>query len=205
MSDAPAHAPMVGLERALPPGSPRLKAGFGQRFGRWLLRMGGWRLAGEFPDERKLMIIVAPHSSGWDAIWGLAMKLALGVDVAFMAKQELFRGPLGWLLRRLGGFGVNRRSTAGVVEQVVARYRERDQLWLVIAPEGTRRRVEHWKSGFWRIARDAQVPVLCAYFHYPDRVIGIGPLLHTTDSLEADMARVREFYRPWIGRNRGTI
>lgn len=194
----PLHAPLPAL-------APRSGSALGRAFGRLMLRLGGWRMRGSFPDVAKMMIIVAPHSSGWDAVWGLAMKLALGLDAAFMAKAELFRGPLGWLLRRFGGFPVDRSSTAGVVEQAAQRFHEREICWLVLAPEGTRRRVEHWKSGFWRIARAAEVPVLCVYFHYPERVIGIGPLLDTSDSLEQDMARVREFYRPWLGRNRGTF
>ena len=196
---------MQPLHPPLPAAAPRTGGRIGRWVGRAVLRLGGWRLRGEFPELDKLMIIVAPHSSGWDAVWGLAMKLALRLDIAFMAKRELFVGPLGWFLRRCGGFPINRGSTTGVVEQVSARYAARDRFWVALAPEGTRRRVEHWKTGFWRIARAAQVPVLCVYFHYPERVIGIGPVLETTDSLEHDMARIREFYRPWQGRKRGTI
>lgn len=194
----PVHPP-------LPARAPRRGGPFTRWFGRTLLRLGGWHMRGPFPDVDKMMIVVAPHSSGWDAVWGLAMKLALGLDIAFMAKQELFRGPLGWLLRRMGGFPVNRHSSQGVVEQVAERYRSRPRLWVALAPEGTRRRVEQWKSGFWRIARAAEVPVLCVYFHYPERVIGIGPLLETSESLDADMARIRDYYQPWMGRNRGTL
>ena len=78
-------------------------------------------------------------------------------------------------------------------------------MWFVLAPEGTRRRVEHWKTGFWKIARAADVPVFCAWFHYPDRTIGLGPLVGTTADLAADMARIRAIYRPYHGRNRGTV
>jgi 1-acyl-sn-glycerol-3-phosphate acyltransferase len=194
----PLHAP-------LPAEAPRRGGPIGRWLGRAVLRLGGWRMRGEFPPERKLMIIVAPHSSGWDAVWGLAVRLALQVDVHFMAKRELFVGPLGWFLRRCGGFPINRGSTEGVVEQVSARYARSQQFWVALAPEGTRKRVEHWKTGFWRIARAAQVPVLCVYFHYPERVIGIGPLLQTTDALEHDMTRIRDFYRPWQGKKRGTV
>lgn len=196
--DTPVHQP-------LPDCAPRRGGSFTRWLARGALRLGGWQMRGEFPSEHRLMIIVAPHSSGWDAIWGLLMKIALGVDIAFMAKAELFRGPIGWVLRRLGGFPVNRSSTAGVVEQVAERYRSRGTLWVALAPEGTRRRVEQWKSGFWRIARAAEVPVLCVYFHYPEKVIGIGPLLQMSESLDEDMARIREYYRPWMGKNRGTV
>lgn len=196
--DTPVHQP-------LPDCAPRRGGAFTRWLARSALRLVGWQMRGEFPRERKLMIIVAPHSSGWDAIWGLLVKIALGINIAFMAKAELFRGPIGWVLRRLGGFPVNRSSSAGVVEQVAERYRSRETLWVALAPEGTRRRVEQWKSGFWRIARAAEVPVLCVYFHYPEKLIGIGPLLQMSESLDEDMAQIREYYRPWMGKNRGTV
>ena len=189
----------------VPPAAPRTGHAFGRWLGRTVLRLGGWRVVGEFPDLPRLMIIVAPHSSAWDAVWGLAAKLALGLDVRFMAKRELFRGPLGWLLRRFGGEAVDRSRPGGTVEQAAQRMREADRLWLVIAPEGTRRRVEHWKRGFWHIARSAEVPVLCAWFHYPDRTIGIGPMLHMSADPEADMQHVRSVFRPYIGKRRGTV
>lgn len=189
----------------LPPSAPRTGHAFGRWLGRTVLRLGGWKMAGEFPDLPKLMIIAAPHSSGWDAVWGLAAKLAMGLDVQFMAKAELFRGPLGWLLRRLGIFPVDRAAPGGIVAEVAAKYRESERLWLGVAPEGTRRRVERWKSGFWRIAREAGVPVVCAYFHYPEKTIGIGALFELSDDLDADMTRIRAWYRPWVGKHRGTV
>lgn len=190
---------------ALPPQAPRT----GNRFTRWLgrsvLRLGGWTIAGDWPDLPRLVVIAAPHSSGWDAVWGLAAKLAMGVDIAFMAKAELFRGPLGWLLRRFGGIPVDRSAPGGIVDQTAAQIRAASRMWFVLAPEGTRRRVEHWKAGFWKIARRAGVPVFCAWFHYPDRTIGLGPLVELTDDAPADMARIRVLYRPYHGKNRGTL
>ena len=188
----------------MPPQAPR----DGNRFTRWLgrtiLRAGGWTIAGDWPDLPRLVVIAAPHSSGWDAFWGLAAKLAMGVDITFIAKAELFRGPLGWLLRRFGGLPVNRSAPGGIVEQTAARIRRSERMWFVLAPEGTRRPVEHWKTGFWKIARAAGVPVFCAWFHYPDRTVGLGPLVELTDDPVADMARIRAIYRPFEGRNRGT-
>lgn len=190
----------------LPLNAPRVPGNaFARGLGRGVLRLGGWRMVGAWPDLPRLMIIIAPHSSGWDAVWGLAAKLAMGVHVEFMAKRELFGGALGWLLKRFGGIPIDRASPHGAVGEAALRFAERERRWLVIAPEGTRRRVEKWKSGFWRIARTANVPVLCAYFHYPRKVIGIGTLFHLGEDLDADMARIRAFYRPWIGKNRGTV
>ncbi|MEZ5457399.1 MAG: lysophospholipid acyltransferase family protein [Lysobacteraceae bacterium] len=188
-----------------PSQAPRRGNAFLRWVGRSILRLGGWRIVGEFPDVPKLVLIVAPHSSAWDGIWGLPAMLALGVDLAIMGKRELFFWPLGPLLRWLGAFPVNRRNSVGLIEQVTSRFAKREHFWLALAPEGTRRRVEHWKTGFWRIARAADVPVLCAYFHYPDKVIGLGQLFQTSDDLDADMRSLREYYAPFVGKHRGTV
>lgn len=189
----------------MPPNAPRTGSAISRWFGRSILRLGGWHIDGRFADLPRMVIIVAPHSSAWDAIWGLAAKLAMGVDIVFLAKAELFRGPVGALLRWLGGRPVNRSRAHGVVEQAVDTLRQRERSWLVLAPEGTRRRVEHWKSGFWHIARAADVPVFCAAFHYPDKRILLGDTFRMTDDAAADMARIREWYRPFLGKNRGTV
>lgn len=190
----------------IPPSMPRVHP---NRFTRWLgravLRLGGWRVVGTIPDLPKLVMIAAPHSSNWDGIWGFAAKIALGLDVRVLGKHQLFWWPLGPLLRRLGAIPIDRRAPRGMVEQAAAMIREAERMWFVIAPEGTRKPVKEWKSGFLKIARAAGVPVLAAYFHYPERVIGIGEVFHPSADPAADMARIRQWYRPWIGRNRGTV
>lgn len=191
------------LPDRLPSSMPQFARHAGRRLARWIVVRCGWRLAGEFPDVARLVLIAAPHSSWWDGFWGLLVKAAIGADVSFMAKRELFVGPLGWLLRRLGGIPIERSATHGLVDQMVARFASRDALWLGIAPEGTRRHVDKWKTGFWHIAQRAGVPILPVYFHYPERTIGIGPLIRTTGDVDADVARLRAFYAPWRGRNRG--
>ena len=189
---------------ALPPNAPRSRGNaFTRWFGRAILRVGGWRMVGEWPDVRKVVVIVAPHSSGWDGLWGLAAKVALGLGISFMGKQELFHGPLGWLLRKLGGFPVDRRAPGGIVDQVAQQLRESDQMWFVLAPEGTRKPVERWKQGFWKIAKKADVPVFCAWFHYPDKVIGLGPMVALTDDVEADLVRIRALFKGHMGKKRG--
>ncbi len=191
---------------ALPPSAPRLGHSPVVRWiARAVLRAGGWRVVGELPDVPKLVLIGAPHSSNWDGVWGFATKLALGVDIRVLGKDSLFRIPvLGWVLRRLGVRPVDRRYARGVVEQAVAEIRASDRLWFGLAPEGTRKRVERWKTGFWKIAKAANVPVLRLYFHYPDRIVGFGPLFHLSDDMDADIAALRAWYRPFQGKNRDT-
>jgi len=188
----------------LPPSLPQFRPSVARGLARWLFRIGGWRFVGDLPDVPKLVLIGAPHSSWWDGVWGLLAKVALGVDISFMAKRELFFFPLGSVLRRLGGVPIERDATHGVVEQTVERFGHAERLWIGIAPEGTRKRVTRWKSGFWHIAHQAGVPILPIYFHYPDKTIGVGPLLEPSGDIEADLARLRAFYAPWRGRHRGT-
>jgi len=198
-------APPPGSVPSLPAQVPRLAPG---RFSRWLgttvLRLGGWRVAGAFPDLPKAVLIGAPHSTNWDGIWGLAAKLALGLDIRIVGKHQLFRWPLGPLMRRLGVIAVNRAAPGSIADELALRMRASDRFWLGIAPEGTRKPVERWKPGFWKIARAAEVPVVPAYFHYPDRVIGIGEPVILTGDMEGDIARLRAWYRPWQGKHHGT-
>ena len=181
---------------------PHLHDGMRRRVCRLALRMAGWGLGGEFPDTTKLVMIVAPHSSWWDGFWGLLVKAAIGANVRFMAKRELFAPPLGGLLRTLGGMPIDRDATAGVVEQMVAQFTRRDALWLVMAPEGTRKAVPRWKSGFWHIAHGAGVPILPVAFDYPTRTIVIGTPITTSVDMDADIARLRAFYAPFKGKHR---
>jgi 1-acyl-sn-glycerol-3-phosphate acyltransferase len=190
---------------AAPPLAPRRHSGATQRLAAWILRACGWRITGAFPDVPKLVLIAAPHSSGWDAVWGLLVKIALGLNVEFMGKREIFWWPLGPLLRFLGGFPVNRQAAGGVVEQLTERMRRSETLWIVLAPEGTRRRVGQWKSGFWRVARDAGVPICCAAFHYPEKRVHIGNVLTPGADFETDHATIRAWYRPYVGKHRDTL
>lgn len=190
----------------LPPSAPRVRPNpFTRWLGRTILRLGGWHVAGSLPDLPKLVLIAAPHSSNWDGVWGFAAKLALGFEVRVLGKAQLFWWPLGPVLRRLGVIPIDRSSPQGTVGQAVAMIRASERIWYALAPEGTRKPVERWKSGFWKIAHEAQVPILPAYFHYPDRRIGIGPLFHTSGDMAADIAALRAWYAPWMGRNRGTV
>ncbi len=186
----------------LPPRMPRLRDGWGRKTCRVVLRLCGWSFVGEFPDVPRAVLIAAPHSSWWDGIWGLLLKVGMGADVRFMGKKELFRGPLGSVLRRVGGMPIDRGAAKGVVEQMVDQFARRDAFWLGIAPEGTRKAVKRWKSGFWHIAHDAGVPIVTAYFNYPDKTIGVGPLFQPSDDMEADLLRLREFYAPFKGKHR---
>jgi 1-acyl-sn-glycerol-3-phosphate acyltransferase len=187
----------------LPPHVPQFRPSRWRRACARALAASGWGIGGELPDVPRLVLIAAPHTSWWDGVWGLLMKIALGIDIAFMAKRELFRGPLGWALRRLGGMPIERSAAHGVVDQMIERMRGSEKLWLGIAPEGTRKRVARWKTGFWQIARASGVPILPVAFDYPSKTIVIGPLFRPGTDVETDLAALRAFYAPYRGKYRG--
>ncbi len=189
-------------DMVIPDSLPRRGNRLTRAVGRLLLRLGGWRLTGEFPDAPKFVVAAAPHTSNWDGLWAIALFLATGVDFHWMAKKELFALPLlGRLFRWLGGVPVDRQAPRGLVEQVVDQFREREAFLLVITPEGTRRRVERWKTGFYRIAHAAQVPIVLGFVDYPRRLLGIGPTFVPTGEMDREIAAMRAFFAQMTGRH----
>lgn len=183
------------------PRVPRLKRGGALApLARALLRLSRWRVTGLVPNLPKLIVLAAPHSSLWDGIGGIGAAIALGVKAHWLGKHSLFRGPWRRPLLAAGGIPVDRSRAHGAVAQVVREFREREALWLAIAPEGTRKPVTRWKTGFWHIARAAEVPLLLVAFHYPEKRIVVGPLYHVGEDLEEDLRRIQRFYAPWRGR-----
>lgn len=188
----------------LPPSADRLPpAPWLEKTSQWLLRQLGWSMRGEWPDLKKMVIIAAPHTSIWDVIIGLLVIQGMGLKVVFMGKKEAFFWPAGPLLRHFGGMSVDRSAPGGIIEQAAGIIRDSERLWFALAPEGTRKPVEKWKTGFWKIAKQADVPVCCAYFHFPDKVVGIGPVFHLSEDMDADIAKIRAFYAPFKGKGRG--
>lgn len=172
---------------------------FLQKFARWLTRLLGWRVEGALPLHLdKFVIIVAPHTSNWDFIIGLICAYAIGLLVSWpygiIAKSSAFRGPMGPVMRALGCIPVNRSAAQNVVEQMVAVFQQRERLMLVIAPEGTRKKTNYWKSGFYRIALGAHVPVVMATLDFGQKVGRVGPAFVPSGDLQADTPLLREFY-----------
>jgi 1-acyl-sn-glycerol-3-phosphate acyltransferase len=186
----------------VPSQSPHSRRSLVAHSSAWILRMSGWRLQGEFPDAPKLIIIGAPHSSYWDGVWGLLMKLALGLNINIMIKREVMDGPLGPLLRRLGLIPIDRRAPIDVVQQMVRRFRECERMWLGITPEGTRKHVKHWKSGFLRIAHEADVPILPVFVDYPSKSFILGSIQHVTGHRDEDLDRIRALFSGYHGKHR---
>ena len=188
----------------LPPQAPRIDSRFWPWLCRGLLRLSGWRLLGEFPNLPKLIVIGAPHSSYWDGVWGLLMKVAIGVDVNIMIKREVLQSPLGLILRPIGLIAIDRGAATDVVSQMTARFARKPSMWLGITPEGTRKPVTHWKTGFLRIAYAANIPVLPVFFDYPSKTFTLGEPFFPSSDLEADMLAIRALFRGYHGKYRDT-
>jgi 1-acyl-sn-glycerol-3-phosphate acyltransferase len=167
--------------------------------GRAWLKLHGWRLEGALPERRRFVLILAPHTSMWDVPFMLALAWVYGIHIEWMVKRELFRPPLGWLLRRLGGIPIDRRGAHGIVEQMIDAFAGRDELILGVPPEGTRRRSTHWKTGFYEIAKGAGVPIVMGFLDFGNRVGGMGPALQPSD-IASDMDRLRAFYADKTGK-----
>lgn len=195
------NAPMLP---PTPPLAPRLNSRFWPWLARRILRLSGWRLLGELPNLPKLILIGAPHSSYWDGVWGLVMKVALGVDISIMIKREVLDSPFGIILRPLGMIAIDRRAATNVPAQMVQRFAGRERMWLGITPEGTRKPVRRWKLGFLRIAQDAGVPIQTLFLDYPTKTFTLGPLVHASDDPDADMRTIRALFKPYRGKHRNT-
>lgn len=171
-------------------GAPRLLRWASAR----LMRLAGWQVEGSVPDVPKYVAIGAYHTSNWDFVVMLGAALHFRLRAFWVGKHTLFRWPFGRLFRWLGGIPVQRGASYNVVDQVVDFIHAHSAVLVVVAPEGTRSAGDHWKTGFYWIAREAGVPILMGYINYERRVIGLGPLLYPSDDIEADFARLHEFY-----------
>ena len=158
------------------------------------LRIIGWRPGGEAPKPKKYVMIAAPHTSNWDFLLMIALAFLFRVKLYWMGKDSFFRGPLGPVVKYLGGIPIDRSKSTGMVGQSIEKFQESARLAIAIPPEGTRKKVRYWKSGFYHIARGANVPIILGFLDYAKKVGGFGPAVVLTGDVEADMAIIRDFY-----------
>ncbi|CCM62947.1 MAG: lysophospholipid acyltransferase family protein [Candidatus Microthrix sp.] len=160
------------------------------RFFLWLSRL---TFVGEPPKE-SCVLVAGPHTSNWDFLFMLSYAWVTDVPLRWLGKEELFKGPMGPIMRATGGIAVDRDHPGGLVEQMAERFRDGPRMGLVITPEGTRGKRDYWKSGFYRIARAADVPIVLGYIDWPNRTGGFGPTFKLTGDVHADMERIRDLY-----------
>jgi 1-acyl-sn-glycerol-3-phosphate acyltransferase len=162
--------------------------------GRALLKVAGWKVESVVPDVPKGIIVAAPHTSSWDLTIMLAVSYALGVRLKWMGRSTMFTGIRGALFRRLGGIPVDRNARRNAVQQMVDAFDATDRLLVVVAPEGRLERADHWKSGFYHIARGAKVPIGLGFLNYANKTGGVGTMFYPTGDVGRDMDFIRRFY-----------
>lgn len=175
--------------------------GFVSRIAAKILALWGWRVVGHFPNERKFILAVAPHTSNWDFIVAMLVMLALNINVTFMGKNTIFIGPLKWLLESLGGVAIDRANPHGIVGQMSALFATRDKMILGLAPEGTRSKTLEWKKGFLYIALQAKVPVVPIGLDFSKKEVQIMQQQHVDDDIDASLQRIKSLFSGVCAKN----
>ena len=171
-----------------------------QVLARGFLWLTGWRPEGQRPAARRFVLIAAPHTSNWDLPVMLSLAFAFRTRLFWMGKDTLFRRPFGAIMRWLGGIPIDRSKSHNVVEQSAEHFRKAESLVMVVPPEGTRQKVRYWKTGFYRIAESANVPIALGFLDYRRKVGGFGPAVVPTGDIEADMETIQAFYANVTGK-----
>ncbi len=170
--------------------------------GRLVYRLSGWRCTGQKPSVKKFVIVAAPHTSNWDGFFLILAAAILRLEFSFFGKDTLFRGPLGWFLRSAGGIPLDRTRHQSLVSQAIAWFDQNETFALGVAPEGTRKLTEGWKTGFYHIALQARVPVYLGYIDYAKKESGIFPeVLVPTGDIDSDFETLRRVYGPLTARH----
>jgi 1-acyl-sn-glycerol-3-phosphate acyltransferase len=173
---------------------------FSYYLGRLWLGAFGWKVEGNDQGHQKFVVIAAPHTSNWDLPFMLATAYVMRVRASWLGKHTAFRPPLGWLLRKLGGIPVDRRSSHSLVTQMTEQFSTRNDLILAMAPEGTRSKADFWKSGFYQIAVQSGVPIGLGYLDYKRKRGGLGMFVMPTGDINVDMEKIRDFYKNIRGK-----
>jgi len=166
-----------------------------------MMTLSGWRFEGALPDVPKFVMIIAPHTSNWDFVVGLWAYFSLSFRASWLGKHTIFRWPLGPFMRWLGGVPVERSVSRDRVSETVHAFESSEQLLLILAPEGTRKYVAEWKTGFYHVANNAHVPIVPVAFDFEHHVIRLFDAFYTTGNAESDIDRLQDLYRGIKGKH----
>jgi 1-acyl-sn-glycerol-3-phosphate acyltransferase len=165
-----------------------------------ILNIFGWDVDPAKPKEKSYIIVVAPHTSNWDFVIGRLVIGALGVPQRVLMKKEMFVFPLKYFLKALGAMPIDRKASIKMVDYIVSLFKERDDFVFAITPEGTRKYVEKWKTGFYHIATKANVPLVLGWIDYEKKKGGLGKVIYPSGDFQKDFAEILDFYKNVKGR-----
>ncbi len=158
------------------------------------LRLMGWKIEGDFPSLNKFVLAVVPHTRNTDFIIGVLTRAVVDQKISYVGKKELFNPLTGWFFRALGGTPINRNSTENKVSSIAKIFKEKEVFRMAIAPEGTRKKVDKWKTGFYYIAMEAEVPILLVNFNYALKQVGFLKLFYPTGNIEKDFKEMESYF-----------
>mgnify|MGYP002624037921 FL=1 len=164
------------------------------------MKRTGWTFKVNLKMPDKCVIVIAPHTSNWDFILGELAIHSVGLKAGFLMKDTWFFFPMGPLLKSLGGIPVNRRQHGNLTQSIVEAYHSTPRLAIGVTPEGTRSANPHWHKGAIFMARDAEVPLVLAYFDYKERVVCIDKIMELSGDADADLLHIKQYYQPFHGR-----
>ncbi|WP_346838876.1 1-acyl-sn-glycerol-3-phosphate acyltransferase [Microbulbifer sp. SAOS-129_SWC] len=191
----------MSIPKQLPDEMPRIGNRFTKAIGLLIVKMLGWRIEGEFPPEKKVMVALAPHTSNWDFVVAMPFIMALRLKASWLMKKEAFFFPFKNLFKWLGGIPTDRKAPGGMAKQVAVQFRENEKMWVAITPEGTRKKTAKWKNGFLRIAYAANIPILLIAWDFTNKCIRVDSLYRPTGDLDTDMHEIRKRFDKYQGRH----
>lgn len=167
-----------------------------KKFSIIILKLFGWKIKGSIPEDiKKLVLIVAPHTSNIDFIIGKIASFYFNRKLQILIKKELFFFPLNIILKSLGAIPVNREKASGIVEQIVNKFNNNDSFILSITPEGTRSYNKNWKKGYYYIAQKADVPIAIGFLDYKKKEVGIEKIISTSGDYKNDFKIIQDIYK----------
>jgi len=171
-------------------------------FSKLMLKLLGWRIIDHRPaDVGSAIFLVVPHTSNWDFFIGLFARSVARINANYLMKKSLFGPPFGWFFRATGGYPVDRAKSMHITDQVVDYFRTVPGFSIAITPEGTRKKVEAWKTGFWRIAKQANVPLILASFDYSRKEVTLSEPFWVGNDMDSDIAMLMDYFKPFKGKN----
>lgn len=185
----------------VPDGLEKIGNFFTRSVGRFILWVMGWKFEGIFPDHKKFILIVGPHTSNWDFFIGINVMFAVGFRAHWLGKHTIFRKPFSTYMKWMGGIPVDRGRAENVVDQIISRIMSEDTIVLGMSPEGTRKKVERWKTGFYRIAEGVGIPIVPVTMDYSKKTIGFLPPFRLTGDQVSDISHLKQLFQGVIPRH----
>ena len=169
-------------------------------FAKLILKFLGWRITGNNIFPKKCVIVVAPHTSNWDFMYGKCYAYAVGIQPKYLVKSELYFWPISWFINHNGGIPVDRTKSSSLVDQLSLKIKKEDEFMLTLSPEGTRSKVDKWKTGFYYVAKKANIPIVLAFIDFKNKCLGSNKIIYDLENFQKVMVDIQDYYKNCNGK-----